>query len=178
MIGQLDFLCQWQLAADASDRFSAGEAITFLETSDLSLLISRDDDRPVDSLFDTGFEQERHIVDDDRFWVLSRRLPREPLLLTCDAGMNDVFKATAFAWPAEYNGAEYVAIEGAVGIQDGLTEFVDDFSPGRFAGFDDVMGQFVGVNDDRAAMLEHLGDGALAGGDTACEADQNHGCGA
>jgi hypothetical protein len=27
-------------------------------------------------------------------------------------------------------------------------------------------------------LLEHLGDGALAGGDTACEADQNHGCGA
>jgi hypothetical protein len=27
-------------------------------------------------------------------------------------------------------------------------------------------------------LLEHLGDGALAGGDAACEADQNHGCGA
>jgi hypothetical protein len=27
-------------------------------------------------------------------------------------------------------------------------------------------------------LLEHVRDGALAGGDTACEADQNHRCGA
>jgi hypothetical protein len=27
-------------------------------------------------------------------------------------------------------------------------------------------------------LLEHLGDGALAGSDAACEADQNHGGGA
>jgi hypothetical protein len=27
-------------------------------------------------------------------------------------------------------------------------------------------------------LLEHRGDGALAGGDAACEADHNHGCGA
>jgi hypothetical protein len=27
-------------------------------------------------------------------------------------------------------------------------------------------------------LLEHLGDGAFACGDAACEADHNHGCGA
>jgi hypothetical protein len=40
------------------------------------------------------------------------------------------------------------------------------------------MGQLVGIDDDCAALLKHLGDGALAGRKTACEADYNHGGGA
>ncbi len=67
---------------------------------------------------------------------------------------------------------ELAAIEGAVRIEDGLTERFDDLSPGRFARFDDLSSsQFVGIDDDRAALLEHLGDGAFAGGDAACEAN-------
>jgi hypothetical protein len=27
-------------------------------------------------------------------------------------------------------------------------------------------------------LFEHLGDGSFSGGDAACEADHNHGCGA
>lgn len=177
-IGQVDFLGQRHLALDASNRFSAGEAITFLETSDLSLLISRDDDCTVDSLVDVGFEQQRYVVDYDGMRVFSCCLFGESRLFACDTGVDDAFKPTPLGLVSENNGSQLPAIEGAVGIQYSLTECFDDLSPSRFAGFDDVMGQFVGVDDDRAALLEHLGDGAFTGGDTSCEPDDNHGGGA
>ena len=36
------------------------------------------------------------------------------------------------------------------------------------------MGQLIGVDDGGAAFREHRGDGALAGGDAACESDETH----
>jgi len=177
-IGQADLLRQRHLASDSLDGFSAGEAISCFQSGDLGFPVGCDDDCPVDTLVDAGFEQERHVVDDNRFRVFSRRLPREPLLFTSDAGVDDAFKPTPLGVVSENNGSQLPAVDGAVGIQYSLTEYVDDLSPGRFAGFDDLMGQFVGINDDRAALLEHLGDGAFAGCDTACEADENHGGGA
>ena len=71
-----------------------------------------------------------------------------------------------------------MTIERAIGLEDGLAERIHDLSPCRLAWFDDVPRKFVGINDCCAALLEHSSDGAFAGGDAACEADQNHGCGA
>lgn len=47
--------------------------------------------------------------------------------------------------------------------------------PGRFPWFDNLSGQFVGIDHDGAASLEHLRNGALAGCDPTCEPNQNHG---
>ena len=88
--------------------------------------------------------------------------------------MDDVFKLLQLGPVSENNGSQFTAIECVVRIDDGLAERFHDFSPGRLARLHDFTGQFVGINDDRAALLEHLGDGALAGSDAACEADQNH----
>ena len=140
--------------------------------------VGRDDDRTVDSLVYAGFKQERHVVDDDCVWVLSSRLSCEPLLLACDTRVDDAFKPTPLGLVSENNGSQLPAIEGAVGIQYSLTECFYDLSPSRFAGFDDLMGQFVGIDHDRAALLEHLGNGAFSGRDAACEANENHGGGA
>ncbi len=144
----------------------------------MSLLISRDDDRTVDSLFDTCFEQERHVVDDDGMRVFSCCLCGESRLFACDTGVDDAFKPTPLGLVSEYNGSQLPAIEGAVGIQYSLPECVDDLLPGGFAGLDDLMGQFVGIDHDRAALLQHLGNGAFSGRDAACEANENHGGGA
>ena len=63
MVGPLDFLCQWHLAADASDRFSAGEAVSFLEARNLGFAVGGDDDGCVDAFVYAGFEEERDFVD-------------------------------------------------------------------------------------------------------------------
>jgi hypothetical protein len=170
-ICQPTFLPNWHLALNSPNRFGSGEAITLLEASDLGFAVGCDDDRVVDSLVYASLEQKRYVVDDDGVRVFSCCLFGESRLFACDTGVDDAFKATPLGPVSENDGSQLTAIEGAIGIQYSLTECVDDFLPSRFAGFDDLMGQFVGIDDNGAALLEHLGHGAFTGRDTACEAN-------
>ena len=178
MVRTPDLRGQWHLAADAPDRFCAGEPIPFFEARDLGIAVCPDDDGLIDAFVDAGFEEERHVVDDYGVRILSCGLSRESDLLARDTGVNDGFERTAFGWLAKDDGCERLAIETAVRIEDGIPERFDDLAPGRLVGLYDIAGQPVGIDHNRATLLEHLGDGALAGGDAACEADQNHGGGA
>ena len=156
---------------DASDRFSAGEAVSFLEARDLCFAVGGDHDGAVHSLIDASFEEERYVVDHYSVRGFFCRLFCQPCLFVCDTGVDDVFKPAPLGPVSENKGSQLTAIEGAVRIEDGLTERFHDLAPGRLTWFDDFTGQFVGIDNDRAALLEHFGDGALAGGDAACEAD-------
>ncbi len=89
-----------------------------------------------------------------------------------------LFELPAFFWIAEDDASESLSVERAVLIEHGLPKESDNLSPSRLAWLDDFMGQLVGIDDDRAALLEHLGDSAFAGRDATCESHQNHGGGA
>ena len=178
MIGSLDLLSQRHLAVDATDCFGSGEPVPFPEASNLGFAIRSDDDDVVDTFVYAGFEEERDIIDDDGIGILARALFCQPGLFVCDAGVNDSLKAAQLDSISKDDGTQSPAIDGAIGVEDCLTERTHNLSPCRFARFDDVLCKFIGVDDDGAALFEHLGDGALAGGDAACEADHNHGCGA
>ncbi len=154
------------------------EAVSFPEAGDLGFAVGRHDDGGVHSFVDTGFEQQRYVVNYHGGWICSSSLSRQSGLLAGDAGMDDSFKPPPLGSTSENNGSQLTAIDGVVGIEDGVTEYSHDLSPSRFARLDDFMGQFVGVDDDCAALLKHLGDGALAGRDAPCESNQNHGGGA
>jgi len=178
VVGPSDFLCQWHLAADASDRFSAGEAVSFLEARNLGVAVGGDHDGCVDAFVYAGLEQERHFIDDHSMGFAFGDPTHESLLLACDMGVDDSFKLAQFGPVSENKGSQLTTIEGAVRIEDGLAERVYDLAPGRLAWPHDIVGQLVGIDDRCAALFEHLGDGSFAGGDAACETDQNHGCGA
>jgi hypothetical protein len=92
--------------------------------------------------------------------------------------VNHSFKAAEFGSISEDNGTKSSAVNGAIWVENGMSEHVYDLSPGRFAWFDHLPRKFIGINDDGAALFEHLGDGTFARGDTACEADYDHGRGA
>jgi hypothetical protein len=77
----------------------------------------------------------------------------------------------------EDDGAQGLAIEGTIGIENGRAEGLDDGAPGRLARFHHLVGQRIGVDDERPASLEHLRYRALAGRDTAGEAHKDHGAG-
>ena len=171
MVCPLYLLCQRYLAPDASDRFSAGEAVPVLEACDLGALVGGDDDGAVNSLVDFCFKKERHVVDHDSLRIFSCDFFCEPRLFASDTGVDDVFKPAQLGPVSENYGSQFTAIEGAVRIEDVRTERFHDLSPGRFARFDDLSYEQVGIDDDRAVLLEHLGDGALARGDAACEAN-------
>ena len=178
MVRSLDFLCQWHLAADASDRFSTGKTVSFLEARDLCFAVGGDHDDFVDTFVYAGFEEERDVIDHDCFWIVSCCLLCQPGLFAGDAGMDDSFEYAQLGSISKDDGTQGLAIDGAIGIEHSLSERVHDLSPCRFAGRYDVPRQLIGIDDDGAALLEHLGDGAFAGGNAACEADQHHGDGA
>ena len=144
----------------------------------MGLAISCHDKGFIHTCVDASLEQKRHVVNHHGVWIYSSGLFRQSSLLAGDAGMDDVFKLSAFFRIAEDDASKGLSVERAVLIEYCLPEERNNFSPGRRAGFDGFMGQFVGIDDDRAAFLEHLGDGALAGSDAPCESDQNHGGGA
>ncbi|MEY4703829.1 MAG: hypothetical protein RL042_12 [Nitrospirota bacterium] len=178
VVRSLDFFRQRHLAPDSTKGFGAREVVPRFQTCNLCFAVGGDDDGGVDAFVDAGLEEERHIVYHHGVRILSCGLFRQPGLLARNTGVNDPFQCTAFRWMVKDDRAEGVAVNGAVRIEDGLAECSDDLAPGRFARFDDLPRQLVGIDHNRAALLEHRGDGALAGGDAACEADHNHGCGA
>ncbi len=92
-------------------------------------------------------------------------------MFACDTGVDDAFKPTPLGPVSENDGSQFTAIESLVRVEDGLAERFDDLSPGRLARLHNIAGQLVGINHDRAALLEHLGHGAFTGRDTACEAN-------
>ena len=175
MVSSLDLLCQGHLAADAADRFSAGKSVPSLEAGDLGLAVGDDHDGFVDPFVYADFKEERHFVDDYRIGFASGDPTHESLLLAGDAGMDDAFELSAFLRIVEDDASEGLAVERAVLVEDCLPKLFDDRSPGRFTWLDDLSRQQVGIDHRCAALLEHLGDGAFAGGDAACEPDQNHG---
>ena len=144
----------------------------------MGLAISCHDQGFIHTCVDASLEQQRYVVNHHRCRICSSSLFRQSSLLAGDAGMDDAFELSAFFRITEDDASKGLSIERAVLIEHCLSEERNNFSPGRRAGFDDFMGQFVGIDDDRAALFEHLGDGALAGGDAPCESDQNHGGGA
>ena len=178
MVGLLDFLCQWHLTSYSSDRFGAGESVSFLEARDLCLAVGGDDDGFIHAFVYAGFEEKRDFIDHDGLGIFASDSFSQTDLLAGDAGVDEAFELPAFYWIAEDDTSKGLPVKRAVLIEHCLSEEFDDLPPSRFTRLHDIASQFVGIDDDRAASLEHLGDSALAGGDAACEANQHHGGGA
>lgn len=174
MVRLPDFSDQGHLAVDAPQGVGAGEAVSFLEAGHLSRSVCDDDEGLIDSLVDAGFEEQGYIVNHHGMRICLCGLFRQFGLFARDAGMDDGFQRQPFGRMAKHDGSKRLAIEAAVRIEDGLAERFDDGPPGRFARFDDLPRQQVGIDYRGAALLEHLGDGAFAGRDAAREADHNH----
>src|SRR5262245_22316614 len=111
MVGPSDFRCQWHLTADASDRFSAGEAVSFLKARNLGVAVGGDHDGCVDTLVHAGFEKERYFVDDHSVGSVFGDPAHESLLLACDAGVDHSFKLAQFCPVTEHKSSQLTTIE-------------------------------------------------------------------
>ncbi len=137
--------------------------------------VGGDDDGFIHAFVYASFEEERDFIDHDGLGVFASDSFGQTDLLAGDAGVDDAFELPAFYWIAEDDAPKGSPVKRAVLVKHCFSEEFDNLLPGRLAWLHDIAGQFVGIDDDRTALLEHLGGGAFAGGDTACEADQNHG---
>ena len=71
-----------------------------------------------------------------------------------------------------------MTIDRAIEIQDAPTECPDNLPPCRFAWLNNFTSQFIGIDHDGTAFLEHLCHGTFSSGDTPGESNQDHGDGA
>ena len=166
------------MAANTAECLSSAETIAFLETGNLSLLIGSDDDDFLHTFGDTGFEEQRNIVDDDGIAILSSRLSGQPTLLSGHARMDEPFKHPPFRRMTEDNCSEGLSVDRSVRVQDGFPKPTNDVLPGRFARLDHRFRQCIGIDDNGPALLEHSCDGTFSGRNTSGEADQDHSGGA
>ena len=60
---------------------------------------------------------------------------------------------------------ELGSVDGAVGIEDGGAEMIDDFLIDGLAGEHEVVGDVIGLNEVSAEGHEHFSYGGFAGGD-------------
>jgi hypothetical protein len=61
----------------------------------------------------------------------------------------------------EDNPTERRTVDEPVSIEDPIAKDLHDLAPCGLARSNDVAGETVGINDDRAAALEHLSHGAF-----------------
>jgi hypothetical protein len=177
-IRQGGFRREWELTADSAKRLGSREPISAPESSNLGSTVRRDDNDLIDSLVDSGFEQERHLVHDDRPRIFSDGRFDDAGLSARDAWMNDALQQKSFVPMTEDDVAERSPIDRSIRIEDRLPERSHDGTPGQRARLYDVSSQLVGVDQQCTAFLEHTGDGCLAGRNAAGEPDKDHGGGA
>ena len=85
--------------------------------------------------------------------------------------MHDPIQHLPFLRVVEDDLPEGFAVEGAIFQQNLRPEGFDDLLQSRRAGFDDLAGEDVGVDDGDVGIFEEFGDGGFAGSDAAGEAD-------
>ena len=85
--------------------------------------------------------------------------------------MQDRLEPGACSGVAEDDLAQPTSVEPAVGVEYVTAEGLCDSSQRRLAGFDDVAGDEVRVDQRHAVGREQIGDGGLAAGDAAGEGD-------
>ena len=85
----------------------------------------------------------------------------EALLFCCDPWMDDLLELSKLSTVVEDNFPKRRTVDEPVSIQDPIAKDLHDLAPCGLARSNDVAGEVVGINDDRAAALEHLSHGAF-----------------
>ena len=111
MVSLLGLLSQRHLAADATQCFGAGEAVSFFEAGDLGVAVGSDHDDFVDAFVYADFEEQRHFVDDHSTGFTFGNPTHESLLLESDAWVNDTFKPAEFGAVAKHYSSKHMTVE-------------------------------------------------------------------
>lgn len=142
------------------------------------MAVCRDDDDLIHSFVDTGFEEERDIIEDDSMRIFSGGLFRESGLFVCNSRMDDSLQPPEFLFVVKDDRTQSVTVDRVIGIQDVLTERPDYLAPGRFPGPDNLSCQLISIDHDGAASPEHFRDGAFPARHPPSQANKHHGGGA
>ena len=127
------------------------------------------DDDLADELPRRALDQQRH-VQHARARPAHPALDHRPQHRAAHRGVHDRVQRPPLPLVAEHDAPELLAVERPVGEEDVGPEGAGDGAQGGRAGGDGRAREEVRV-DDGDVRREERGDGGLAGGDSACEAD-------
>lgn len=91
-----------------------------------------------------------------------------------DARMEDALELFAGGRIGKNEPRELTTPQPPIGADEARSEQTLDFGQGRLAGFDDLTGQVVSVDDGNAALLDEVSGGGFAHADSASESDDFH----
>jgi hypothetical protein len=167
---ELEFFLYGKLCGDTAAGIRFAEA-TRNEALQLLLRFAPSNDDAVETSVNTRFDQQSGFHKGS----VERALAFPFLKLTedgfGDAGVNDGVQAVEFGAVVENDGAELRAVDMAIRGDNGRPEFLQDFVVGRLARLDKFMSEGIGIEDGKAHIAQHGGNGALAAGDSAGESE-------
>src|SRR6266481_4155043 len=155
--GESKFLLDGELGGDAAAGFGFGEAASE-ESVELLLRLAPGDDKTVEIFVNAGFDEEGGFNEGGIAHALALPIVELTQDDFGDAGMDD--------------GVE--AVEAGIRGEDGGPKFAEDFVVGGPAGFDEFVGEGVGIENGKAEFAEHGGNGAFAAGDASGKAKSKH----
>ena len=128
--------------------------------------VARDQDDGAKPFMQVAFEQERHCVNDQL--ISGRRMLVYPLFgESAHARVDDRLEFFSRSRIVEDRRAQFLPIQGLVGVQDLGAECFHDLFPGVAPGFDNFARQCVSIDNGGAETLEDFSDGGFAGSDAA-----------
>jgi hypothetical protein len=171
--GETEFFLDGKLCGDAAEGFGLAKA-TSEEALELLLRLAPGDDQAVQIFVNAGFDEESGLDEGSVARAASFPFLELPEDDFCDARMDDGVETVEPGTIGEDNGAKLRAIHATIGGEHSLAKFLEDLTVGRLAGFDELVGERVGIEDGKAHFAKHCGDGALAAGNAAGEAESEH----
>ncbi len=172
--GVAKFFVEGKLGGDAVAGFefahAAGE-----EALELLLGSAEGNDESIEISCEAGFDEKGGF--DEGGIAEPGSLPRVELKKhgLLDARMKNGVEASELVRIAEDDGGEFATINAAGALGEIGAEFAKDFVVSRLAALHQFVGDGIGVEDGEAEFAKHGGNGALAAGDAAGEAEFKHG---
>jgi hypothetical protein len=171
--GETEFFLDGKLCADAAEGFGFAEA-TSEEALELLLRLAPGNHEAMQFFVNAGFDKESGL--DKSSVACASSFPFFELAEDdfCDARMDDGVEAVEPGAIGEDHGAKLRPIHAPIGGDHSLAEFLEDLVVGGLARFDELVGERVGIKDGEAHFAKHSGDGTLAAGNAAGEAESEH----
>jgi hypothetical protein len=171
--GESEFLLDGELGGDAAAGFGFGETACE-EAVELLLRLAPGDDKTVQIFVNAGFDEEGGFNEGGIAHALALPIVELTQDDFGDARMDDGVEAVETGAIVENDGAEFCAVNAPIRGEDGGTKFAEDFVVGGLAGFDEFVGEGVGIENGEAEFAKHSGYGAFAAGDAAGKAKSAH----
>lgn len=92
--------------------------------------------------------------------------------------MDDPFQLPPLSLVTKHDRAKCLTVDAAIGVENIVTELLQNLTPRRLSWPDNLSCQIIGINDDGAALSKHFCNCTFPSCHTTGQANKHHGSGA